>query len=93
MAEIRRVTKPGGLVVVSICNEAQIERGMRWMKALGLARVIIGKGEPQVYNVEYHLHRFSLERLREVVADNLTELHVVGIPRVFPVHVVVVYRR
>lgn len=93
VAEIKRVTRPGGRVVVSVCHEDKIERGMRWMKAVGLGRLIFGKGGPQVYNVEYHLHRFSLERLRDVVAGGLIEQHVTGIPCVFPVHAVVVYER
>ena len=93
VAELKRVTRPGGRVVISVCDEDQIERGLSWVKTLRLAGLFFGKGQPQAYNVEYHLHRFSLQRLREVVGDNLTELHVTGVPFIFPVHVVVAYQR
>jgi hypothetical protein len=43
--------------------------------------------------VEYHLHRFSLQRLREVVGESLSELRVVRVPFVFPVHVVAAYQK
>lgn len=96
VAEIKRVTKPGGQIIISVCDEDQIDRGMKWMKALGLARLFFGanqEGQPRVYNVEYHLHRFSLPRLRESVDGRLKELRVIRVPRVFPVHVVVVYKK
>ncbi|MCY3019404.1 MAG: methyltransferase domain-containing protein [Planctomycetota bacterium] len=91
--EIRRVTKPNGRVVISVCDEERIERGIRLTKILALDRLFFGKGEPQVYNVEYHLHRFSLPRLRDVVGGHLKELYVVGVPYVFPVHAIGVYER
>lgn len=96
VAELRRVTKAGGRIVISVCDDDQIERGMNWVKSLRLARFFFGtdqEGQPRVYNVEYHLHRFSLQRLREVVGGNLGELSVVRVPFVFPVHVVVAYIR
>jgi ubiquinone/menaquinone biosynthesis C-methylase UbiE len=88
VAELRRVTKAGGRIVISVCDEDQIERG--------LAGLLFGTnqgGQPRVYNVEYHLHRFSLQRLREVVGGSLTELRVERVPFVFPVHVVAAYER
>lgn len=98
VAEVRRVARPGGRVVISVCDEEQIERGLRWMRTLRLGSLLFGTGQegggqPQVYNVEYHLHRFSLERLREVVGSSLTELYVTRVPFVYPVHVVAVYQR
>ena len=96
VAELRRVTKAGGRIVISVCDEDQIERGMKWVKTLSLAGLLFGTnqgGQPRVYNVEYHLHRFSLQRLREVVGGSLTELRVERVPFVFPVHVVAAYER
>jgi ubiquinone/menaquinone biosynthesis C-methylase UbiE len=92
--ELKRVTKPGGRVVISICMEDQIEKGIRWMRALGLGRLFLGSSsQPQVYNTEYHLHHFSLKRLREVVGGNLAEVSVGRVPFVFPVHAIAVYNR
>jgi len=90
--ELKRVVKPDGRVVISVCNEDQIERGMNWARRLGLSRFFLGgERQPKVYNVEYHLHHFSLQRLREVVAGQLSELSVKNVPFVFPVHAIAVY--
>ncbi|MGD0091584.1 MAG: methyltransferase domain-containing protein [Planctomycetota bacterium] len=96
IAEITRVTKAGGRIVISVCDEDQIERGMNWVKSLRLQGLFFGTGQdgqPRVYNVEYHLHRFSLPRLREMVGESLSELRVVRVPFVFPVHVVAAYEK
>ena len=94
--ELRRVTKVGGRVVISISDEDQIERGMRWAKSLGLARLFSSEkmAEKQsAYHVDYHLHRFSLKRLRELVGSSLDELEVIGAPFLYPAHWVVAYGR
>jgi hypothetical protein len=65
---------------------------MAWVRRLHLS-FFFGKGSSQPYNVDYHLHRFSLQRLREAVAGNLKELAVARVPAVFPVHAVVLYER
>src|SRR5208283_453174 len=41
VAEIKRVTKPGGRVVISVSHEDQIERGIRWLQALGMTRSLL----------------------------------------------------
>jgi SAM-dependent methyltransferase len=92
--ELKRVTRPGGLVVVSISDEGQIERGMKWAKNLGFQKLFGGDkvSEAQsAYHVDYHLHRFSLLRLRTLVGDDLEEISVTRIPFFFAVHDVVVY--
>jgi len=96
VGELVRVTKPGGRVVISICCEDQIERGMRWVKSLYLHTLFFGKPDPNrvaVYNIEYHLHRFSLARVREIVGGQLKEIRVCAVPAIFPVHWIVVYQR
>ena len=94
IAELRRVTKRGGRIVISISDEAQIERGMRWAKALGLARVFGGEKVSEArsaYHVEYHLHRFTLKRLRELVGDALEEIELSRAPFLYPAHWIVTY--
>jgi SAM-dependent methyltransferase len=97
IAEIARVTKPGGRVVISISDESQIERGMRWAKMLRLHRLFLGNSgdapAAPVYNVDYHLQRFTLPRLREVVGDKLHESDLLRVPILFPVHWVALYDR
>ena len=97
IAEIRRVTRPGGRIVISISHEEQIERGIRWAKALGLDKRFFGNaqapGEIQVYNVEYHLHRFAPKRVIDLVGDRLKIVKTRRVPLIFPVHWVGVYER
>jgi ubiquinone/menaquinone biosynthesis C-methylase UbiE len=97
VAELRRVAKSGARIVVSISNEAQIERGMQLANKFGLQRILGGEKSPgaqHAYHVDYHLHRFSMKRLRELVANSMEELSVMAIPfRFFPVHCVAVYGR
>ena len=94
-AEIKRVVKPGGRIIVSVSDEAQIEKGLRWAKALLLERFFVGAAAPgqvRVYNTEYHLHHFSLKRMREVMGTNVREISLRRVPvYIFPVHWVAVY--
>jgi ubiquinone/menaquinone biosynthesis C-methylase UbiE len=90
--ELKRVTKPGGKIVISISIEESIEKGLRWVKELGLQKTFLGtSGQSQAYNIEYHLHHFTLKRLREVVVENLHEISLTKVPFVFPVHAIVAY--
>jgi ubiquinone/menaquinone biosynthesis C-methylase UbiE len=91
IAELKRVTMPGGRIVISISDEDQIEKGIRWTKSLGLHGMFFGKS--QVYSTEYHLHHFSLKRVRELAGANLKEISVKRVPFIFPVHAIVVYQR
>jgi ubiquinone/menaquinone biosynthesis C-methylase UbiE len=94
IGELKRVTKPGGRIVISICLEDQIEKGLRLARTMKLGSFFSGpNGEPQAYNVEYHLHHFSLKRLREAVGTHLAERSVCRIPFVFPVHAIAIYNR
>jgi ubiquinone/menaquinone biosynthesis C-methylase UbiE len=92
--EISRVTRVGGRVVISICHEDQIERGLRWVKALGLEKRFFGApGQAHVYTIEYHLHRFSLPRLKALTGAGLREVKMSGVPFIFPAHWVGVYEK
>ncbi len=96
VSELKRVARPGARMVISVSDEDQIERGLRWVRALRLENRLfagpIGTAQAQVYHVDYHLHRFSLQHLREVVGNTLREVSVTKVPtRLFPVHWVVVY--
>jgi ubiquinone/menaquinone biosynthesis C-methylase UbiE len=90
ITEIRRVTRPGGRVVISVCHEDQIERGLRWARALGLQRRMLGDveapGPARIYSVEYHLHRFSPQRLIDVIGGALRIVSMTRVPFIFPVH-------
>lgn len=98
VSELKRVLKPDGRIVISVCDDDQIERGIRWTNSLGLKKRFFGtadtNGKTPVYSIEYHLHRFSLKRLREVVGSNLTEISLSKAPLfLFPVHWIAVYRK
>lgn len=92
-AEIKRVVKPGGRIIVSVSDEDQIERGLRLAKSLFLERLFVGSPGPvRVYNTEYHLHHFSLKRMREVMGSGVRERSLRRVPvYLFPVHWVAVY--
>jgi len=92
IAELRRVLKPSGRVVVSIAHEEQIEKGLRWARALGLTGNLGKPGEErdQPYHVDYHLHRFSLKRLRSLTEEKFTEVSLRKVPTfLFPAHYIV----
>lgn len=95
--QLKRILKPDGLIVISVCDDDRIERGIRWTQTLGLQKRFFGKpdkeGMTPGYSIEYHLHRFSLNRMREVVGGNLTEAALTKAPFVFPVHWIAVYKK
>jgi ubiquinone/menaquinone biosynthesis C-methylase UbiE len=92
--EITRVTRVGGRIVISISHEDQIERGLRWVKTLGLARMFFGNtAQAHVYTIEYHLHRFSLKRLQSLAGSTLKEVKLSRVPFIFPVHWIAVYEK
>jgi ubiquinone/menaquinone biosynthesis C-methylase UbiE len=94
LKEVTRVTRIGGRVVISISHEDQIEKGLRWVKALGLDRRFFGGAtQAHVYTIEYHLHRFSLKRLRSLIGSELREINLTRVPFIFPVHWIAVYER
>jgi len=78
LAELVRVTRPDGRVVVSIPNEGNIDRVKRAMGRLpvvrGLLRRLAGEGN------EWHLHSFDLALLRHVVEGRARIVRLRAIP-------------
>ena len=93
--EIRRVAKPDARIVISISHEDQIEKGLRWARAIGLEGSLLGNSrspaEQRAYHVDYHLHRFSPQRLRDLTGSKLTERGTRRVPFLFPVHWIATY--
>ena len=75
--ELARVAMPDAIIVITIPNEALIDRLKSWIGKLGLSRwLLAGADEQDAYDSpagdnEWHLHRFDLELLREVTAGRL----------------------
>src|SRR5437762_3393949 len=80
-----------------VLDAGWIELSRRWARTLGLDHLLLGnfKSPPcaPVFNVDYHLHRFSLKRLREVVGEKLYEVELIRVPAFYPVHWVMAYDR
>jgi ubiquinone/menaquinone biosynthesis C-methylase UbiE len=95
--ELARVTKPGGRITISVCHEEEIEKYLRWAHKLPLVEGLFNLKEsgagPGVYHTDYHLHRFSARRLRELVGNSLKERTGWAVPSIFPVHFVASYER
>ena len=97
-AELKRVVKPSGRIVVSVSDEDQIEKGLRLAKALFFDRLFLRPttgtgGEVGVFNVEYHYNRFSRKRMRDVLGEGVVERSLKRVPFLFPVHWVAIYEQ
>jgi SAM-dependent methyltransferase len=96
IAEIVRVTKPDGRVVLTIPVDETIIRTKKLLKALGLFRFVLGSAKAGQYQPpddnDWHLHRLDLRKLRQLTEGHLRERRVTAIPnRLVPVHYVVAY--
>ena len=85
--ELVRVARPDGRVVVSIPNEARIDRAKRMLRRVPLLRrwlrTLADEGN------EWHLHHFDLPLLRRISAGSATIDRLVGIPnRMIPLRYV-----
>ena len=85
VAEIARVVRQHGIVVLSVPNEPLIDRikmVLRWARVLPLFSSK-GYGVPADMKDEWHLHEFDRTRLTEIVEPNLTIERIVGVPSDF----------
>ncbi|NJN94516.1 MAG: methyltransferase domain-containing protein [Anaerolineales bacterium] len=79
IGEIARVATSDAIIVVSVPNEAWIDRVKAIIRRLGLSQWLL-KGENDSYNSpdqmtdEWHLHRFDLNLLKEI-ADGILVIH------------------
>jgi ubiquinone/menaquinone biosynthesis C-methylase UbiE len=83
VAEIARVLRPGGVAVLSVPNEALINRGKALVRRLGLWRLVMRGSDydmPERMDDEWHLHAFDLGALRALVPPALRVTRVVGVP-------------
>jgi ubiquinone/menaquinone biosynthesis C-methylase UbiE len=92
--EMRRVLAPGGFAVVSVPNEALINRVKGIIFRLPLGRRLVGGGAG-AYRVsekmddEWHLHEFDRARLERAVEGRFTIDALVGVPsRLMPLRLV-----
>jgi len=92
--EMRRVLAPSGLVVVSVPNEALINRVKDVVFKLPLGRRLVGGGEggyqpSDKMTDEWHLHEFDRARLERAVAGRFDIDALVGVPsRLMPLRLV-----
>src|SRR5204862_7644270 len=83
VAEIARVLAPGGVAVLSVPNEALINRAKTLLRCLGLWRLVMRGAEyemPERMDDEWHLHTFDLPAFRALVPPPLRVTRVVGVP-------------
>lgn len=78
IAELMRVVRPDGRVVVSVPNEGNIDRAKRVLRATPVVRRVL-RTLAQEAN-EWHLHTFDLRLLREICAGRASIEEVVSVP-------------
>jgi 2-polyprenyl-3-methyl-5-hydroxy-6-metoxy-1,4-benzoquinol methylase len=97
--ELARIAAPDATIVITIPNEALIERSKGLIQRLGLARWFLqGASEPDAYHSpgeanEWHLHHFELSLLKEVTAGSLVIQQLRAVPfRFLPLRYVLSFR-
>jgi ubiquinone/menaquinone biosynthesis C-methylase UbiE len=89
--EMKRIVKSGGTIVISIPNERFIKNAKQALYTFGIFRFLF-PGMSKAMASEWHIHDFSLQKLREITEKHLKEERVVRIPFFFaPVRYVVRY--
>jgi ubiquinone/menaquinone biosynthesis C-methylase UbiE len=88
--EIARVSKPGGVVILSIPYENLINRIKAVFVATGIFKLLF-KNIPK--ENEWHLHDFSLSTLRSITKGFMDEMEIRAVPnRFFPLRYVGKYK-
>jgi len=88
--EIARVSRPGGVVILSIPYEDLINKMKRVFVATGIFKLLF-KNIPQ--ENEWHLHDFSLSLLRSITKGIINEMEIQALPNRFvPLRYVGKYR-
>jgi SAM-dependent methyltransferase len=82
VAELARVTRPGGIVVISVPNERLIDRTKGLLARARLLKLLSSSAYevPADMTDEWHLHAFDLDALRAVTAPHLHIQEVAAIP-------------
>ncbi len=78
IAELMRVVRPEGRVVVSVPNEGNIDRAKRLLRATPVLRTVL-RTLAQEAN-EWHLHTFDLRMLHELCAGRAFVEAIVSVP-------------
>jgi ubiquinone/menaquinone biosynthesis C-methylase UbiE len=81
VAELVRVTKPGGRVIVSIPNEVNIDRAKRALRRTPILRTLLRSLAAE--GNEWHLHEFDLAMLRRIARGSAEIRRLKGIPSRF----------
>jgi len=90
LREIQRVVKPGGTIILSIPNEAVIDKAKQFFVKTGIFKWFF-KNIPEIN--EWHRHDFNLQLLRTLTRGILEEVEVVPVPSaVLPLRYVGKYR-
>lgn len=85
--ELMRVAKPGARVVVSIPNEAIIDRAKRMIRRLPIVRTLLRTLASE--GNEWHLHHLDRAALRQMTAGTASIQRVQGVPNnILPVRYV-----
>jgi ubiquinone/menaquinone biosynthesis C-methylase UbiE len=86
LAEMARVTAPGGVAVITIPHENTINLAKKILMRLGLFDVLLGRKSPGTYNMtehmedEWHLREFTLSMLKGYLPPTLRCLRVRAVP-------------
>lgn len=78
MRELMRVAAPGGRVVVSIPNEANIDRAKRFIRSVPILRTVLRSLASE--GNEWHVHQMDLNTLRTIGGGPEAVARLQGIP-------------